>query len=294
MVRIRKNLKFSPLLFCSQASAHDDLQPRVCKLNLSPWDVIVPSLLDSSHQFEAEEDLYVNTSLSHSIGVEESVASPMEIEYKPKPATGEVHGSVSTDGNGFRRCQRTNGKSWQCKKEANEGGSLCDHHQKLHSRRNVNYCNYTDKNNVSNSNTTSNGTAYSFPWKKAIVPEKELGGSTHRVRPKVVATKEAATLKNLYRSGFGPRWGRDRGISKHKMEAKVAAAENVGTTPTVSCTTTQFSNPESPPSHKIEIGDQLDYIEDDFDDDEEEDEGGECGRKRVRRQVKARSLKSLM
>ncbi|KAL6126203.1 hypothetical protein ACLB2K_074254 [Fragaria x ananassa] len=294
MVRIRKNSKLSPLLFCSQPSALDDLQPSVCKLNQSPWDanhVIVPSLLDSSHPFEAEDGLYVNGSLGSSIVAEESVASPMDIDDKPDTAA--VHGSVCTDCNGFRRCHRNNGKSWQCNTEAREGLTHCENHSKLKSRRNVNYCIYTNENNKSN--TTSNGTANSLPSKKAIAAAKALPGTR---RPKVVAKKGEAALKNPYEfyyySGFNPRWGRDRGISKHKEAAKVAAAENVGATPTTSCTTTQISNPESPPSHKIDNGDQLDYIEDDFDDDEDEDGGGECGRKRMRRHVKARSLKSLM
>lgn len=49
MVRIRKNLKVSPLQFCSNV-APEDLQPHICKLNQSPWD-LNPLPLDSSpHQ----------------------------------------------------------------------------------------------------------------------------------------------------------------------------------------------------------------------------------------------------
>ena len=154
----------------------------------------------------------------------------------------------------------------------------------------MNYCIDANENNNINTTTTNDTTNK----KKAIVPAKEQ--ATHRVRPMVVAKKGETALKNPYEfyycSGFGTRWGRNRGISKHKMETKVAAAENVATTPTTSCSTTQISNPESHPPHKIDNGiDQVDYIEDDFDDDEDEDE---CGRKRMRRHVKARSLKSLM
>ncbi|KAK9910349.1 hypothetical protein M0R45_034315 [Rubus argutus] len=282
MVRIRKNLKVSPLQFCSNV-APEDLQPHICKLNQSPWD-LNPLPLDSSpHQFEAEEWFNGNVSLGNSIVAVESVASPMDID---KAEWAAVHADIDNVDKGILRCQKNDGRSWQCKKEAKEGFLFCEHHI----RRSYN-C---------NNNVTSNGNIPSdslLSKKTMAAPAKALSG-TRRARPKAVrkGASSANPYEYYYYSGFGPKWGRKRGKKdeeeEEEEETKIeAAAENDGTS---SSTSTENIDPQPSPPHNVDNGDQLDYMEDDFEDEDEDGSGEEGGRRRMRRPVKARSLMSII
>ncbi|XP_050387666.1 uncharacterized protein LOC126803968 [Argentina anserina] len=285
MVRIRKNLKVSPLQFFPNV-APEDLQTHICKLNQSPWDSSsCPLDLDSSSsplQFEAGEGFIRNGSLGDSIAAVESVASPMDID-KPEMAPGDDKVIV--------RCQKNDGRSWQCKKEAKEGFLFCDHHIRRSSYNN----NVSSNGNILPSNFVSSK-------KDSAAPAKTLDG-TRRTRPK--AAKKGPNPANPYEfyyySGFGPKWGRKRG-KKGKAEEEddenyeegtnniaEAAAENVAASASSSSGNTD-PQPSSP--HNVGNGDQLDYMEDDFDDEDGSDEEG--GPRRMRRPVKARSLMSII
>ncbi|XP_061997826.1 uncharacterized protein LOC133715363 [Rosa rugosa] len=287
MVRIRKNLKVSPLQFFPNV-APEDLQPHICKLNQSPWDSSpcpFDLLLDSSPlQFEAGEGFIGNGSLGDSIAAVESVASPMDID-KAEMAIGDVLDDVDR---AIVRCQKNDGRSWQCKKEAKEGFLFCDHHIR--------------RSSYGNNNVTSNGNILpsNFVASKkdtAAAPAKTLAG-TRRARPKAV--KKGASSANPYEfyyySGFGPKWGRKRGkkgevVVEEEEEANntESAAGKVAT----SCSTSSANTDPQPSSpHNVGNGDQLDYMEDDFDDEDGSDEEG--GPRRMRRPVKARSLMSII
>lgn len=223
------------------------------------------------------ETLWLNT--------KRSVASPMDID---KAEWAAVHADIDNVDKGILRCQKNDGRSWQCKKEAKEGFLFCEHHI----RRSYN-C---------NNNVTSNGNipSDSLLSKKAsaapAAPAKAISG-TRRARPKAVrkGASSANPYEYYYYSGFGPKWGRKRGKKdeeEEEEEAKIeAAAENDGTS---SSTSTENIDPQPSPPHNIDNGDQLDYMEDDFEDEDEDGSGEEGGRRRMRRPVKARSLMSII
>ncbi|KAL6124155.1 hypothetical protein ACLB2K_076670 [Fragaria x ananassa] len=292
MVRIRKNLKVSPLQFFPDV-APEDLQPHICKLNQSPWDSSsCPFDLDSSSsplQFQGEEGFIGNGSLGDSIAAVESVASPMDID-KAEVAAGDVSDNVDKV---FARCQRTDGRSWQCKKEAKEGFLFCDHHLR--------------RSSAGNNNVNSNGNILPSNFvgskKDTAVQAKTLAG-TRRGRPKAVkkGPNAANPYEFYYYSGFGPKWGRKRGkkgqlVGEEEEEDEEneeasnveAAAENVAASASSSSVNTD-PQPSSP--HNVDNGGQLDYMEDDFDDEDGSDEEG--GLRRMRRPVKARSLMSII
>jgi hypothetical protein len=96
-----------------------------------------------------------------------------------------------------------------------------------------------------------------------------------------------------YYSGFGPLWARkrgDRGLGGAADASKSNEAAKLVDSMTIN--TTRSSTPSS--SSQIDNNnDDFDYVDDD-DDDDEDDANGDSGKKRMRKPVKARSLKSLM
>ncbi|KAL6126204.1 hypothetical protein ACLB2K_074255 [Fragaria x ananassa] len=131
MVRIRKGLKHSPLIHCSNV-APEDLQPHICRLNQSGWDV------NPLPEFEAEDDLNVNKSgrRSGTIGAAKSVvlSSEMDVDKviidveESSKSVGERNESE------FKKqkiCKKNDGKEWYCKRKVEEGYSFCTHHLTL-------------------------------------------------------------------------------------------------------------------------------------------------------------------
>ncbi|XP_030966284.1 putative lysozyme-like protein [Quercus lobata] len=320
-MRIRKNAKLSPLWF-SHASAPESLQAHVCQLNQSPWDV-----LPLTHQFEGDDSLTGNASLGDSIGAVESVASMMDavaakaedmvlavndndvVEKKGSRALDQRARENEFGGHGFEKavaekrssscCQKTDGKGWQCRNEAKEGQSLCEHHL-----------------NLLRSYNTGNSNSSSISFRKssaaaAAAAAAAAGARRARARAAKKGSSSSAAASNPYEfyyySGFGPLWGRKRGDrsggggggggggedgnkSTHQEAGAakvVAAAENVNNNNNNSVSgATQSSTPSS--------SSQFDNEEFDYVDDDDEDDGGDSGKKRMRKPVKARSLKSLM
>lgn len=284
-MRIRKNAKLSSIL-PSHASTPETLQTHVCQLNQSPWDVIpfsqdsCPSLI---YQFEGEDSFTGNGSFGESIGAVESVASLMDGEEKAvmfkvdemvvddNENVFDSNEEIKVDNefgldNEYKPpacCIKTDGKGWHCRNEPKYGHNLCDHHLSLLK---------------SYSNGTCSSVTHSI--KK---PDKAVAFS-RRGRARA-AKKGSSSSSNPYEfyyySGFGPSWGKRRGdrvIGEKKCEAE-EAHEN---TP---------PNDKTPSSSSQIDNDEFDFVDDEYD---EDDENGDSGKKRTRKPVKARSLKSLM
>ncbi|KAK3194761.1 hypothetical protein Dsin_026071 [Dipteronia sinensis] len=281
-MRIRKNAKLSSILLSasscsSHASTPETLQTHVCQLNQSPWDVI--SFSQESFQFEGEDSFTGNGSFGDSIGaVESSVASMMDGEdhkavmfkvddmvIEEDNDVEELDGMLDDDEDDNSHLQIENEDKplycikTHCRNEPRNGHNLCDHH--------------AAKTCISNSS------------KKA---DKGISvGTTSGRRGRARAKKGSSSASNPYEfyyySGFGPLWGKRRGGDRVNQGKKLLEENN--SYPDVK---TSLSS-----SSLIDNG-GLDYV-DDFEDDEDDEENGDTGKiKRMRKPVKARSLKSLM
>ncbi|CAK9156744.1 unnamed protein product [Ilex paraguariensis] len=164
-------------------------------------------------------------------------------------------------------CSKTDGKGWHCKREAKEGNSLCEHH-------------LTQLQNYNN-------LAHPSP--------KKLSENRRRARPKKPSSSSNPN-EFYYYSGFGPLWGKKRcpgRTEKADQLNRCSSSSNGGIMskvvepiePVIEVHTATHSS-----SFRID-NDEFDYVEDD---DEEEENGDKPGKKRVRKPIKARSLKSLM
>uniref|UniRef100_A0A5B7BI79 WRC domain-containing protein n=1 Tax=Davidia involucrata TaxID=16924 RepID=A0A5B7BI79_DAVIN len=256
-MRIRKHAKISAMLsHTSGSSSHLSstetlLQTHVCQLNRSPWDVIIFPPDSSStppYQVDGDDSFTGNGSLGDSIGAVESVASMKISLEEEKRENGEEENNQLGFDNGEEAilCCKSDGKGWQCRREAKEGHSLCDHH--LAQLRNYNSLGHLSSK------------------KSEKLPEKAAATICRRPR---LPLKKASSGSNphefYYYSGFGPLWGKKRGNTKP---------------PKVEPALIEIATPPSSP--------ELDYVEDD------EEEEGDAGKKRSRKPIKARSLKSLM
>ncbi|KAJ8900483.1 hypothetical protein K2173_025260 [Erythroxylum novogranatense] len=306
-MRIRKNANLSSLVLSSHAPGSEVLQTHVCQLNQSPWDVI--SFSSDAHpsslpQFEGEDSFNGNVSLGDSIGAVESVASMMvdaeeKASIKMKIDNMVIDDNYEMEGNPLKKgmvdddqdikavkrsgkihcCNKNDGKGWHCKNEPKEGYSMCQHHLSLLK------------------SYSSNIAASSLGLSSVKKPEKTVSGS-RRGRAKSAkkgSSSTSTTTSNpyafYYYSGFGPSWGKRRG-EVNKIEAAKYMESN---TNTAFIGNTTPSSSSSPIEHNT--SDRFEY-EDEDDDDEEElednENGGDSGKKRMRKPVKARSLKSLM
>lgn len=153
-------------------------------------------------------------------------------------------------------CKKTNGKRWRCTRATKEGHYFCDYHSKPR-RHSTN--NYTAVSTVERA-----GPAVTEVTKRRGRPPKKAG------------TQTTTTKSNqfYYYSGFGPLWG------KHRNERGPGGWESPP------AETEGVSSPPRPTSSLQIDGEEID--------DEDEVSGDSVGRKRVRKPVKARSLKSLM
>ncbi|KAL6981987.1 hypothetical protein U1Q18_023605 [Sarracenia purpurea var. burkii] len=297
-MRIRRHAKLVGLLLSSSSSStaaatstdlssplrrHPSL---ICHLNQSPWDVLSfpPDSASSPFQVDGEEEdsFTANGSFGDSIGAVESVAS-MKISVEDgdheKNAKNDAFCNIAENAEkveeveesedheprrigkgGAVLCCKSDGKGWQCKKEAAEGHSLCEHH--LTQLR------------------TYNSLSHLSGKKSDKAPSEKTSGIRRHPRPKK-PSPASNPYEFYYYSGFGPRWGKKRG-PKAELNSDANGAK--------------YDIIEASPS-QIDR-DKFDYIDDDEYDDDDDDniagESGEAGKKRVRKPIKARSLKSLM
>ncbi|CAK9328832.1 unnamed protein product [Citrullus colocynthis] len=285
-MRIRKNAKLSPLLFSAVESVPEVLQTHICQLNQSPWDVIPLRQHDTNQLGEVEDSFNENASLGDSIGAVESVASMMEESAKLSnnnsvitngnevmaDKDGDYCEDLDENGDGFEKLVDS---SLKCKKQFKEedySSFSSDHHLRRSLLRSSENNYYSTLNNCS------------------IAKKSAAGGMVSRRMRPARSSKKAASVaaggsnpyEFYYYSGFGPLWGKKR-RERGGEEDGGKSSEN---------TTGIRSNVTTPSPSDVE---ELDYVEDYDDDEEEEEDGdGDGGKKRMRKPVKARSLKSLM
>lgn len=173
----------------------------------------------------------------------------------------------------LKKCNKTDGKGWHCKNDTKNGHTVCDHHHHLTSHK-------SSYSNINNNNINGSA-ATKKPDKVASI----IGARRGRAKS---AKKGSSSSSNPYEfyyySGFGPLWGKRRGDKDTVNKNEAKDVDNSTVIGSMIPNTTPSSS-YSP----IENNQGFDYVDED-DDEEEED----SGKKRMRKPVKARSLKSLM
>ncbi|KAL1546612.1 hypothetical protein AAHA92_23186 [Salvia divinorum] len=234
-MRIRKNAKLSHLLSATPSlKSCPLLQPHVCQLNQSPWDVITfspssspppPFQLNGSSNARAG-----NGSSERCVSVSERKLSDTAAPPPPPPPPPPEEKEATL-------CCKTDGKSWHCRRETAKGNSLCEHHLSM-----------------------SRNYSTAAPTKKSVRPKRAPA-----------ATSASNPYEFYYYSGFGPRWGKRRGEETRNAETEAAAISYTG-------------------------DEDFDFFADyeDEDEDAEEERSDNGKKKRVRKPIKARSLKSLL
>ncbi|XP_010055102.1 uncharacterized protein LOC104443423 isoform X2 [Eucalyptus grandis] len=311
-MRIRKNAKLSSLLR-SQASPPDAPFPssHVCLLNQSPWDVLPFSFPDALPQLDGGEDSFTaNGSFGDSIGAVESVASMMAVDAEEKTViVNELEGRAFYDFNNEDRmnissygakngggsdgdfglkvcCNKTDGKRWQCKKEAVDGHHLCEHHlsQLKSYATTTTTADYDyDDHNAANADDSASRKLDRSSASTGRRGGRPRGAKKNSSSSAAAAAGAANSNQFYYYSGFGPSWAKRRsgraGDQPRRPEGRAGGSPQ-----------------PTPP--RIGGGGGIDYVDYDMEEDEEEeddhDDDGDSGKKRMRKPVKARSLKSLM
>ncbi|XP_027336741.1 putative uncharacterized protein DDB_G0289263 [Abrus precatorius] len=274
-MRIRKNAKLSPLLFSSSLRGGsvpvERFQTHVCQLNQSPWDVI-PFHSDSI-QLEPDDTFTAanNASAGDSFGAVQSAGSMMDSDDKVKL---EETMTMVADNN-HDNCKTRN--SCCCRNEGKQAQSFCEHHSTL-----------------LRSYNSSNSSGYAN--KKAVT------AGNRRVKTRSAKKPPSSNpYEFYYYSGFGPLWGKRRGDrngegSKNSVgggeNSTMVESEDVVDAPSdvVDDNNNSNNNDNNVCASEMDNG-EFDYVDDDEEEDVNEDDGG---KKRMRKPVKARSLKSLM
>ncbi|TKY63947.1 hypothetical protein E2542_SST13832 [Spatholobus suberectus] len=283
-MRIRKNAKLSPLLFssCLQGGSVP-VETHVCQLNQSPWDVI-PFDSDSI-QFQPDDSFTAgnNGSAGDSFGaVESSVASMMDADKTEHTTTRTImadNNSKVAPNNGATSlaspCLGFDGKGWPCKNEAKQGQSFCEQHLSL-------------------------SLPASYNNKKSQAQAQARRAKTRGAGKKAAAGASSNPYEFYYYSGFGPLWGKRRGDrngegSRNGVNSTMVGSDNAvaGTDDVVDDDINDSVVPSGvavvPSVSEMDNEGIIDY-----EDDDEEEVDDDSGKKRMRKPVKARSLKSLM
>ncbi|KAI3681789.1 hypothetical protein L6452_36594 [Arctium lappa] len=278
-MRIRKNAKISTLFFTNTNLSNDSNEHLIqqnnhlCQLNQSPWDIITFPSSDSSsslHKFDDNEVYYNvylagNESWDDSIRDSESLGSVKISEGEsydldePKHDYGEIlgfeGGEMSEIEEEIVMCGKTDDNGWQCGRLVKNGDTICDHH--VNELRD-----------------------------QAVWTSKKSRAVNASSRPRQ-NNKRASTspYEFYYYTGFGPSWGKKR-----------------GSTATTSNTYNEMISDDDMDIRKemekrfepdvSEIGPTK--MELTYDDDNKKGKSGIIGKKRGRKPIKARSLKSLM
>lgn len=187
-----------------------------------------------------------------------------------------------------------NDKGWPCMNEVRQGQSFCEQH--------LSYSLLTPHHHTS---------------KKPQAQAQPSAPGTRRGKPRGAAGKKAAAgagassnpYEFYYYSGFGPSWSKRRGDrngggegSKNNSvgveNSTMVESENVvggGADDVVDDINGNVASVEVVPSvSEMEHDGIIDYVDDDEEEEGEEEGVDDSGKKRMRKPVKARSLKSLM
>ncbi|KAK8565789.1 hypothetical protein V6N12_059341 [Hibiscus sabdariffa] len=205
-----------------------------------------------------------NGSLVDSVGAVESVASMMDGEDK---SIMKVHGMVINDDEEMKMGNRF-GFQTQCEDEGNGSKQDCS----------LKSCGHDNDNDPSS------------------LTSKKAGNRRGRARAGKKGPSAALNpYEFYYYSGFGPSWGRRRGGNSEMRKNIIVEGKDVENN--ISAVTTQNNNTtSSASSSQFDNNEEFDHVNDeDYDDvDEDEENVDSGGKKRMRKPVKARSLKSLM
>ncbi|KAK8504138.1 hypothetical protein V6N13_132035 [Hibiscus sabdariffa] len=275
-MRIRKNKKLSSLIY-PQGSTPGSVH--VCRLNQSTWDVIplsqVPYPSYLHHQFEYEDSFTGNGSAGDSIGAVESAATMVGSKEEAIMKVGDMVIDDNDDNSEIKTAKEFGFESQR--EEEEEGVKESNQEPAL-----LKSCNNNSSSDTGNNNNN--------PGKKAENYENQPTG-TRQGRART-SRRDSSSASNPYEfyyySGFGPSWGKKRrggykvkGISGNHFEPK--EVENNGSVITAQ------NNSVLSSSSQIDDNEEFDYV-----DEEDEEENGDSGKKRTRKPIKARSLKSLM
>ncbi|XP_072954716.1 uncharacterized protein [Typha angustifolia] len=267
----------------------------ICELNRSPWDLMMPDLelaslqddgdggtmgngvkLEQDQEDDEEGEVPIST-----IARREEKKTKKKIEKKKKVAKKEVEESKVSAVDTVSICKKTDGKGWHCKRPAHHPHSLCQYHLAQLRSYSTNY-------GASKASTSR-------------------AGADAKSRKKKVGDDDASTnLYYYYYSGFGPWRGKRRGGSRgdngggesvgneQEEEEEEEEEEEVGRNNSGARDTYEDSV-------AVAGGDEESNGEDDGmdsdgsdDDDDDDDDTMRNRRKRGRKPVKARSLKSLL
>lgn len=194
-------------------------------------------------------------------------------------------GGVSDGDFNFKACcNKTDGKRWQCKNEAADGHYLCEHHlSQLKSYATTAADDDDDEDNADDDSA-------SRKLDKPSASTGRRGGRPRGAKKNSSSSSSAAAAANssqfYYYSGFGPSWGKRRSGRAGDQQPRRPEGRAARGGP-------------RPAPQRIGGG-GIDYVgynmedEDDEAEEEEEEEDEDMGKKRTRKPVKARSLKSLM
>ncbi|CDP08782.1 unnamed protein product [Coffea canephora] len=280
-MRIRKHAKISPLLYASSSLKPGTvIQTHVCQLNQSPWDVMTfpppdPSTLPPPPAFLVDKDhsYFPNGLLS------DHIAADQRLRFGRVFIGGVFVNYILSPGPKVKRDDIAAGGKFQQKESLR---SKKEEEDEVFDRK-IDGKGWQCRKKVKNQQPFCQ--RHLAPQPSASVKKSESG---RRARPKKPASS-SNPYEFYYYSGFGPRWGKKRGAA--------AAAAAMKEEPY----TSHDSSSENTSSRNNNIIEQvLDYVEDDDEDDYDnyskldDDENGEMGRKRARKPIKARSLKSLM
>ncbi|PIA49259.1 hypothetical protein AQUCO_01300247v1 [Aquilegia coerulea] len=186
-------------------------------------------------------------------------------------------------------CNKSDGKGWHCKNKAKEGQVLCEHHLEQLKTYHYNYSSYKVCSNKA------------IKVKAEPKPEPEVVVCTTAAKTVVAPNKQKRKRARLtstsptdfyFYSGFGPTystWRKRRvgtEIKKEKEEIVDAPTNNAQASPS---STVHVAQDHVENSFKDD-----DHVVDDFYEGSDDDNISEEGKKRIRKPVKARSLKSLL
>lgn len=198
-------------------------------------------------------------------------------------------------------------KGWHCNNQLlNQGHTLCDHRLTMLTSQTTGTNGNNSNNNIrgNNNNIAASCLGLTTPPSIKKPAKGTVWNGTRRGRPRAASTRRGSSSSSsnpyefYYYSGFGPLWGKRRG---NKGESNKNEPKARGTTSTTTCAahapfvshdTASYSGSSSS-SSELDHFDQVHDVDDDEDDDHQEN-GDSGSKRRMRKPVKARSLKSLM
>ncbi|XP_073112332.1 uncharacterized protein [Elaeis guineensis] len=261
----------------------------LCQLNRSPWDLI-PNEQNVVSQENEDADPIDDDGIKGARKpfdpplIKSGVRKKVEEEEEEKKVKKKVKRkrmekgmdstvATETDETATPLCKKSDGKGWHCKRPAHLSHSLCQYHlTQLRS--------YTNNNN----------------HRKAL-DQATGGGDKHRKKRKADIAGDGNNFYYYYYYGFGPWRGKRRGSSCSSDNfGNVTEEEGRGNSESADGHNAPVMGDDEEDSEEEDGGKGCCNEEDRSDDDDEEEEEEEkrnC-RKRGRKPVKARSLKSLL